>query len=105
MGSKSRGLRARTNVHAVNFLRRFGGEFMNKHLGWAVASVVSLGIGGVSAASAADMARKAPAYRAPPPVAVWDCSGFYIGGNVGGAWSDNHTTYTMPFTTPWQQLR
>jgi outer membrane immunogenic protein len=31
---------------------------------------------------------------------VWDCSGFYIGGNVGGAWSDNRTTYTMPFTTP-----
>jgi outer membrane immunogenic protein len=73
---------------------------MNKYLGWAVASVVSLGIGGFGAASAADMAVKAPAYKAPPPVEVWDWSGFYIGGNVGGAWSDNRTTYTMPFTTP-----
>jgi hypothetical protein len=61
MCSTPRSLRARTNVHAVNFLRRFAGEFMNKYLGWAVASVVSLGIGGLGAASAADMAMKAPA--------------------------------------------
>ena len=47
------------------------------------------------------MAMKAPAYRAPPPVVVWDWSEFYIGGNVGrGVWSDNRTTDTMPFTTP-----
>jgi hypothetical protein len=100
MGSRSRSLRARTNVHAVNFLRRFGREFMNKYLGWAVALVVSLGIGGLGAQpQPSTMAMKAPAYRAPPPVVVWDWSGFYIGGNVGGAWT-NRTTDTMPFTTP-----
>ena len=40
---------------------------------------------GVSTASAADLPVKAPPMAAPP---VWNWTGFYIGGNVGGAWND-----------------
>lgn len=69
---------------------------MKRHLGWAIASVVTLSIGGFSAASAADMAVKAPAYKAAP-VAVYNWTGFYIGGNVGGGWAD--TTFSgIPVT-------
>jgi outer membrane immunogenic protein len=57
---------------------------MNRYFGWAFASVVSLGMGGLGVASAADMAVKAPVYKAPPPVLVYDWSGFYIGLNGGG---------------------
>lgn len=43
------------------------------------------------AASAADMSR--PVYKAPPPAApVWSWTGFYLGGHVGGAWSDESAT-------------
>src|SRR5262245_48658532 len=43
------------------------------------------GILSVGAASAADMAVKAP--PPPPPVVVAAWTGCYIGGNVGGVWS------------------
>jgi len=59
---------------------------MNRYFGWAFASVVSLGLGGLGAASAADMAVKAPVYKAPPPVEVYSWTGFYVGGNAGYAW-------------------
>jgi outer membrane immunogenic protein len=40
-------------------------------------------------ASAADLAvRAAPAYKAPPPVYVFSWTGCYVGGNVGGFWSN-----------------
>lgn len=42
---------------------------------------------------AADLPRKAPAY-APPPAPVYNWSGFYIGGQLGGAWSDSSYTFT-----------
>jgi outer membrane immunogenic protein len=42
-----------------------------------------------SAAQAADMAVKAPAY-APPPLANW--SGFYIGANLGYGWAKEIAT-------------
>jgi outer membrane immunogenic protein len=50
-------------------------------------------------AMAADM-RVAPA--APLPVAYYDWSGAYIGGNVGGVWYDQTRTYTgaPPFVGP-----
>jgi outer membrane immunogenic protein len=41
---------------------------------------------------AADMAVKAPL---PPPVPVFSWTGFYIGANVGGAWSNNRWTDTQ----------
>ncbi len=36
-------------------------------------------------ALAADLRPPAPAYTPPPPVFSW--TGFYIGGNLGGAWA------------------
>jgi opacity protein-like surface antigen len=36
-------------------------------------------------ASAADLPRKAPAYAPPPPPAVHNWTGFYIGGHLGAA--------------------
>jgi outer membrane immunogenic protein len=41
---------------------------------------------GAGSASAADMAVKAPVYRAPPVVDLW--SGFYVGANLGHSWGD-----------------
>jgi outer membrane immunogenic protein len=41
---------------------------------------------------AADMALKAPPL--PPDIPIW--TGFYVGGNVGGAWKDNALTYNNP---------
>jgi outer membrane immunogenic protein len=55
---------------------------MRTRLGWAIASAMLLG--SVGTAFAADMPMKAP----PPPVPVWNWTGFYIGGNVGGIWND-----------------
>jgi outer membrane immunogenic protein len=39
-----------------------------------------------SPAMAADLAVKAPLYKAPPPIAVFSWTGCYFGGNVGGLW-------------------
>jgi len=55
-------------------------------------SIVALGF--VAPASAADLAVR-PYTKAPPPVAaaIYDWSGFYIGGNGGGGWS--HTCWDL----------
>jgi outer membrane immunogenic protein len=45
-----------------------------------------------SLASAADMAVKAP--YAAAPVAVWNWTGFYIGGQVGAGWGTTESTLT-----------
>lgn len=52
-----------------------------------VVAAFALAVSAVSA-SAADLAAR-PTTKAPPPVVVaaYDWSGFYIGGNGGGAWS------------------
>ena len=48
--------------------------------------------GGIGAATAADVA---PYYRAPPVVVpYYDWNGFYIGANVGGAWSNNDALWS-----------
>jgi outer membrane immunogenic protein len=63
----------------------------------------SLGLAAMLAAPAmaADM-RVAP--PAPPPVAYYDWSGAYVGGNVGGVWYDVTRSYTgaPPFAGPAQ---
>jgi opacity protein-like surface antigen len=46
-------------------------------------SVALIAVGGAVAAHAADMTIKAP--PAPPPLYNW--SGFYVGANLGGAWT------------------
>jgi outer membrane immunogenic protein len=51
------------------------------------ATVLAL-IGATSSAFAADMAAKAPLYKAPPPILISNWTGFYIGGNVGGGWAN-----------------
>jgi opacity protein-like surface antigen len=43
----------------------------------------------VGVAGAADLAVKAPVYKAPPPVILSDWAGFYIGINGGGGWANN----------------
>ncbi|MGC4665533.1 hypothetical protein, partial [Escherichia coli] len=48
----------------------------------ATAAITALSAG---AASAADMAPR-PYVKAPPIVDVYNWTGFYIGGNVGGQW-------------------
>src|SRR5262245_24875293 len=43
-------------------------------------------------ASAADLPRKAPVYKAPPQ-AYYNWTGFYTGSSIGGAWWDVEGTY------------
>ncbi|HSV23009.1 MAG TPA: hypothetical protein VLJ17_08270, partial [Xanthobacteraceae bacterium] len=47
-----------------------------------------LGLGLPQAASAADLPVKAPVYKAPIAVPVYNWTGFYVGANIGGAWSN-----------------
>lgn len=47
----------------------------------------------VQAAYAADMPTKAPAYA---PIAMYNWTGFYIGGQVGGGWFSSQTTHIDP---------
>src|SRR5690242_4217711 len=44
------------------------------------------------AARAADLAVKA---APPPPLPIFSWTGFYIGGNIGGAWSNNRWNDTL----------
>ena len=59
----------------------------------ALAASALVAIAATSAASAADMPRKAPI----APVELWNWTGFYIGGNCGGAWARSTTNNTAPF--------
>ena len=47
-------------------------------------------------ALAADLAVKAPAYKAPPPVAVFSWTGFYVGANAGYSWGDWKPSSNFP---------
>src|SRR5882757_404693 len=44
-------------------------------------------------AMAADLAVKAPLYKAPPPVYIYSWTGCYVGGNGGGMWV--HKDYSL----------
>src|SRR5215831_5724004 len=52
---------------------------------------------GTAAASAADL--PARTYKAPPPPPIFSWTGFYIGGNIGGAWAHNNWTDTLFLTS------
>lgn len=58
------------------------------------AAVASISFAGI--ASAADMAMKAP----PPPPPIFNWTGFYIGGFVGGAVADRDASASEPVNTP-----
>src|SRR5271165_6321656 len=62
---------------------------MRRHMKLIVAAAALLGIGANGVASAADLPVKAPR-AAPVPLYNW--TGCYIGGNVGGAGSRMDTT-------------
>src|SRR6202011_5355108 len=65
------------------------GDCMNLHVKLAVAAGILAGLGATGAASAADMALKARPVAAP---LLYNWTGCYIGGNVGGGWSRMDTT-------------
>jgi outer membrane immunogenic protein len=46
-------------------------------------------VASVGAAGAADLAVKAPIYKAAPPVILSDWAGFYVGVNGGGGWGSD----------------
>jgi outer membrane immunogenic protein len=62
---------------------------MNKLL---LAATALISFAAINAASAADMALKAP----PPPVVVDEWTGPYVGLNLGGSWGRSRTTYYDP---------
>jgi outer membrane immunogenic protein len=63
----------------------------------AGAAVMACALAGVTAASAADMAPRMYT-KAPIPVAIYDWTGFYIGGNVGYGWGRAGTDGTQTGT-------
>jgi outer membrane immunogenic protein len=68
---------------------------MTKHLVGAVVLAALF----VSPAVGADLGAKAPVYKAPPvpPPVYYNWSGFYVGGNVGGAWGRHNPTTSTVF--------
>jgi outer membrane immunogenic protein len=76
--------------HRIGFLELCWETNMRRHFGWALASVMSVGLGGLGSASAADMAVKARPMVAPPPV-IFSWTGCYIGAEGGGNWGRSRT--------------
>ena len=66
-----------------------------RHKFWKGISALAAIVAGAGAAGAADMAVKAPVYKAPP-VILSDWSGFYIGVHGGYGWG--HTSFYPQFT-------
>jgi len=60
----------------------------------ALAIIATLGVT-TAPASAADLRRPAPPPVAAPVVYAFNWTGFYIGGHIGGAWSDRCFTGTL----------
>jgi outer membrane immunogenic protein len=61
----------------------------------ALIASVAFSVLGTAVAGAADMPVKAPL---PPPPPLFSWTGFYVGGNIGGAWSRNTWTDTLFLT-------
>src|SRR6516164_9424320 len=58
---------------------------------------VAFSLLGTAVAGVADMPVKAPPPMAPP-VPMFSWTGFYVGGNIGGAWGNNRWTDTIFLT-------
>jgi outer membrane immunogenic protein len=61
---------------------------------------IALGTAALGVATAASAADMGPVYKGPPPMAPvvaphFNWSGFYIGGFVGGAWTDHVRTHDL----------
>ena len=69
---------------------------MKKQLLAVVAATIALG----GSAMAADLAVRAPVYRAPPPVPYFSWTGCYFGGHIGGLWSRKEWTNRDPLFAP-----
>jgi outer membrane immunogenic protein len=54
---------------------------------------------GTAAASAADLPARTYKAPPPPPPPIFSWTGFYIGGNIGGAWAHNNWTDTLFLTS------
>jgi outer membrane immunogenic protein len=63
---------------------------MRKYLLGSLALAVLIG----GPATAADLPVKTPVYKAPPPVVIYNWTGCYVGGNVGGHWGKDSITST-----------
>ena len=59
---------------------------------WATLAAVLYNI---QVAAAADLPAAAPVYKASPPVAAYDWTGFYVGGNIGYGWGRANATDTV----------
>lgn len=60
-------------------------------------ALVAVALGALTApVAAADMAVKAPVYKAPPPAVVYNWTGCYVGGDVGGGWARQHADTNNP---------
>ena len=60
----------------------------------AAAAVVAMS--GAHIAVAADLGQPAPALKAPPPLPPpFSWTGFYLGGNIGGAWAQHNWTDSL----------
>src|SRR5262252_822231 len=55
---------------------------------------VALTVLGTAAAGAADLGAQPYVKTPPPPIPGFSWTGFYVGANIGGAWSSNRWTDT-----------
>jgi outer membrane immunogenic protein len=60
--------------------------------------VASFAFAMAAPAFAADMPVKAPLSRAPPPIAVYNWTGCYVGGHIGGGWGRKRWVDPSDFT-------
>lgn len=62
---------------------------------WGGVGLLASVLAGAGVAGAADLAVKAPVYKAPPPVILSDWAGFYLGIHGGYGWGK--TSFDSPF--------
>ena len=63
-----------------------------------VGSIVVAALAFAGSAQAADVAARAPAYKAPPLAPMFSWTGFYVGANAGGGWGSSDPSTTTVFS-------